>query len=57
MAVATKSDILDMRKDIQTLEVRLQSEIRILKQRVVIKLGATMAAAIGIVAKLARLIH
>ena len=44
------------KRDLKELETSLQHEIRLLEQRVVIKLGALIAASIAIVATLVKLL-
>ena len=58
--VATKRDIDDMRKDLQSLELRitdsLRRDIKESELRMVAKLGAMMAVSVGVVAALVKLL-
>ena len=54
--LATKQDILTLKKDIKELEVSLKRDIKELEMRLTIRLGAMLTAGIVIVAALVKLL-
>lgn len=54
--LATKQDILALKKDIKELEISLKRDIKELEMRLTIRLGTMMAASIAIVAVLVKLL-
>jgi len=58
--LATKNDLIDLeaalRRDMKELETSLKRDMKDLEYRIVIKLGALMAFAIGAVATLVKLL-
>ena len=54
--LATKQDILALKRDIKELEIALKRDIKELEMRLTIRLGAMMTAGIVIVATLVKLL-
>jgi tetrahydromethanopterin S-methyltransferase subunit G len=54
--LATKDDILLVRKDLDALERRIEDRMTMLEQRMTIKLGGLMVIAVGTVATLVKLL-
>jgi predicted phage-related endonuclease len=54
--LATKQDILALKRDIKELEVSLKRDIKELEMRLTIRLGAMLTAGIVIVAALVKLL-
>lgn len=55
-ALATQADMLATRNDLFLLRKDLEHEIKLLEQRLIIKLGAMMVVAVGAVATLAKIL-
>ncbi len=57
--LATKADLAQLRSELEnalkSLRAELQSELRLLEQRMVIKLGAVIAGAVAIIAAIQKL--
>ena len=54
--LATKQDILALKKDIKELETRLKRDMKEMEMRLTIRLGTMMAVSIAIVAALVKLL-
>lgn len=54
--LATKADILGLKRDIKELEGKLHQELKALEYRLTIRLGGMIAFAIGAVAALVKLL-
>lgn len=54
--LATKADVQELRKELRAMDADLRKDMQLLEQRLVIKLGAMLVAAVGIVATLVKVL-